>query len=71
MLRRNLQTERCLSLTSLESKKVFVQAGSGGVGTFAIQLLKYWGAQVATTCSQQNHSLVKELGAEISKSIKE
>lgn len=49
----------------LESKKVFVQAGSGGVGTFAIQLLKYWGAQVATTCSQQNHSLVKELGAEI------
>ena len=49
----------------LESKKVFVQAGSGGVGTFAIQLLKSWGAQVATTCSKQNHTLVKELGAEI------
>ena len=49
----------------LENKKVFVQAGSGGVGTYAIQLLSYWGAQVATTCSEKNHSLVKELGAEI------
>ncbi len=49
----------------LEDKKVFVQAGSGGVGTFAIQLLRHWGAKVATTCSKENHNLVQELGAEI------
>ena len=49
----------------LKNKKVFVQAGSGGVGTFAIQLLRHWGAKVATTCSKENHNLVQELGAEI------
>lgn len=49
----------------LEDKKVFIHAGSGGVGTFAIQLLKYWGAKIATTCSESNHALVKRLGAEI------
>ena len=49
----------------LEDKKVFIQAGSGGVGTFAIQLLKYWGPKIATTCSKSNHALVKKLGAEI------
>ena len=48
----------------LEDKKVFIQAGSGGVGTFAIQLLNYWGAKIATTCSESNHVLVKKLGAE-------
>tara|TARA_B100001123_G_scaffold93199_1_gene107295 strand:- start:13388 stop:14431 length:1044 start_codon:yes stop_codon:yes gene_type:complete len=49
----------------LKEKKVFIQAGAGGVGTFAIQLLKYWGAKIATTCSESNHALVKKLGAEI------
>ena len=49
----------------LEDKKVFIQAGSGGVGTFAIQLLNYWGAKIATTCSESNHVLVKKLGAEM------
>tara|TARA_Y100000590_G_scaffold93439_2_gene105866 strand:- start:9574 stop:10614 length:1041 start_codon:yes stop_codon:yes gene_type:complete len=49
----------------LKDKKVFINAGSGGVGTFAIQLLNYWGSKVATTCSNSNHELVKELGAEI------
>ena len=49
----------------LKDKRVFIQAGSGGVGTFAIQLLKYWGAKIATTCSESNHTLVKKLGAEI------
>ena len=32
-------------------QKVFIQAGSGGVGTVAIQLAKHLGATVATTCS--------------------
>lgn len=45
-------------------KKVLVHAGSGGVGTFSIQLLKAWGCHVATTCSSRNVELVRELGAD-------
>ncbi len=45
--------------------KVFIQAGSGGVGTFAIQLAKHLGATVATTTSASNIALVKELGADV------
>jgi NADPH:quinone reductase-like Zn-dependent oxidoreductase len=46
-------------------QKVFIQAGSGGVGTFAIQLAKHLGAIVATTTSAANAELVKSLGADI------
>jgi NADPH:quinone reductase-like Zn-dependent oxidoreductase len=46
-------------------QKVFIQAGSGGVGTFAIQLAKHLGATVATTTSAQNVELVKSLGADL------
>ncbi len=48
-----------------KGQKVFIQAGSGGVGTFAIQLAKYLGATVATTTSAANSDLVKGLGADI------
>ena len=48
-----------------KSQKVFIQAGSGGVGTFAIQLAKHVGATVATTTSTDNVDLVKKLGADI------
>jgi NADPH:quinone reductase-like Zn-dependent oxidoreductase len=48
-----------------KGQKVFIQAGSGGVGTFAIQLAKHVGATVATTTSTANVELVKSLGAEI------
>jgi len=46
-------------------QKVFIQAGSGGVGTFAIQLAKHLGAVVATTTSAKNVELVKSLGADL------
>jgi len=39
-------------------QKVLIHAGSGGVGTFAIQLAKHLGAQVATTAGARNHALV-------------
>jgi alcohol dehydrogenase len=48
-----------------KGQKVFIQAGSGGVGTFAIQLAKHIGATVATTTSEKSFELVKSLGADI------
>lgn len=46
-------------------QKVFIQAGSGGVGTVAIQLAKHLGAEVATTTSARNEELVRRLGADV------
>jgi alcohol dehydrogenase len=46
-------------------QKVFIQAGTGGVGTFAIQLAKHLGATVATTASSANFEFVKSLGADV------
>lgn len=48
-----------------KGQKVFIQAGSGGVGTLAIQLAKQLGAFVATTTSAENADLVKSLGADV------
>jgi NADPH:quinone reductase-like Zn-dependent oxidoreductase len=48
-----------------KGQKVLIHAGSGGVGTFAIQLAKHIGAIVATTTSTANVDLVKRLGADI------
>lgn len=45
-------------------QKVFIPAGSGGIGTFAIQLAKLLGARVGTTTSTGNVELVKSLGAD-------
>jgi len=53
--RANLQT----------GQKVLIHAGSGGVGTIAIQLAKQLGASVATTTSTANIDLVKGLGADV------
>jgi NADPH:quinone reductase-like Zn-dependent oxidoreductase len=48
-----------------KGQKVFIQAGSGGVGTFAIQLAKHLGATVATTASAANADWLKGLGADV------
>src|SRR5437899_3449670 len=45
-------------------QKVFIPAGSGGIGTFAIQLAKHLGAKVGTTTSTGNVDLVQSLGAD-------
>lgn len=48
-----------------KGEKVFIQAGSGGVGTIAIQLAKHLGATVATTASENSFELMKSLGADV------
>jgi NADPH:quinone reductase-like Zn-dependent oxidoreductase len=48
-----------------KGQKVLIHAGSGGVGTFAIQLAKRFGAIVATTASAASFDLVEQLGADI------
>lgn len=45
-------------------QKIFIPAGSGGIGTFAIQLAKHLGARVGTTTSTANVELVRALGAD-------
>jgi NADPH:quinone reductase-like Zn-dependent oxidoreductase len=45
-------------------QKVFIPAGSGGIGTLAIQLAKHFGARVGTTTSTGNVELVRGLGAD-------
>jgi NADPH:quinone reductase-like Zn-dependent oxidoreductase len=48
-----------------KGQKVLIHAGSGGVGTFAIQLAKHLGATVATTTGTANVELVRSLGADV------
>jgi NADPH:quinone reductase-like Zn-dependent oxidoreductase len=45
-------------------QKLFIPAGAGGIGTFAIQLAKHLGAIVGTTTSTGNVALVRSLGAD-------
>lgn len=44
--------------------KVLIHAGAGGVGNYAIQLAKSFGAYVTTTASKDNEEFVKSLGAD-------
>jgi NADPH:quinone reductase-like Zn-dependent oxidoreductase len=48
-----------------QGDKVLIHAGSGGVGTYAIQIAKHFGAFVATTTSAKNAKMVKNLGADL------
>ncbi len=59
-----LVTHAGLNSFNTRGKKVLVLRGTSGVGSFAVQLLKAWGAHVTTTCPTESTALAHHLGAD-------
>ncbi|XP_076408479.1 NAD(P)H oxidoreductase RTN4IP1, mitochondrial isoform X1 [Peromyscus maniculatus bairdii] len=53
-----------LNAKNCMGKRALILGASGGVGTFAIQIMKAWGAHVTAVCSQDASELVRKLGAD-------
>ncbi|KAK5723583.1 hypothetical protein LTR15_005282 [Elasticomyces elasticus] len=59
-----LTSYQCIAPYVKAGDKVFINGGSGGTGTFGIQIAKALGCHVTTTCSGPNVELCKSLGAD-------
>lgn len=55
----------CIHVPLQRGMKVLINGATGGVGTYAIQIAKYYGAVVTAVCAQRNIPFVQELGADI------
>lgn len=59
-----LAAYQCIAPFVKSGDKVFINGGSGGTGTYGIQIAKALGCMVTTTCSATNADLCKRLGAD-------